>query len=552
MKKLTVLILSIFCLGISVTQAQYSVVVNFNNTNSPQGQYPTTSVIRLGNLLYGTTYLGGTNNNGCIFSVDTNGIRYRDLWDFPGIGGRCPRGVLIPIGGKLYGMTQYGCIYRIDTNGKGFKDLWDFTGDSNANGQQPLGSLTLAGGKFYGMTFFGGVNDWGNVFSIDTTGKNYKNLWSFSYPKGDSNGASPRGSVTIAGARLFGMTSMGGMHSAGNIFSLDTSGGGYKDLWNFPSAVNSDAVYPWADLILSGSKLYGMTEQGGDINSAGTIFRIDTNGKGYKWLWSFRGFQGHNSNGNLPQGSLILSANKLYGMTIKGGINDSGNIFSIDTTGSGYKDLWNFNGTDGNYPQGSLMLSNNTLYGMTELGGTNNDGVVFSYALPSCSAFTISHYSSPDNGRSNGVAAVTVTGGASPYTYLWMPGGKTTDTIKGESSGTYTCTITDSKGCSDTAMITIKSTASINNLSTEGGAITVYPNPSNGIFTLSLSHPELVSGTQTIEIYNVLGERVYNAMLKQVQHDFEIDLSSQPNGVYFYRVIANTGELIGEGKLVKQ
>ncbi len=41
-------------------------------------------------------------------------------------------------------------------------------------------------------------------------------------------------------------------------------------------------------------------------------------------------------------------------------------------------------------------------------------------------------------------------------------------------------------------------------------------------------------------------------MLKQVQHDVQIDLSNQPNGVYFYRVIKEDGNLVGEGKLVIQ
>jgi hypothetical protein len=31
-----------------------------------------------------------------------------------------------------------------------------------------------------------------------------------------------------------------------------------------------------------------------------------------------------------------------------------------------------------------------------------------------------------------------------------------------------------------------------------------------------------------------------------------IDLSSQPNGVYFYRVLYEDGGLIGEGKLIIQ
>jgi len=80
----------------------------------------------------------------------------------------------------------------------------------------------------------------------------------------------------------------------------------------------------------------------------------------------------------------------------------------------------------------------------------------------------------------------------------------------------------------------------------------VYPNPSNGLFNITFSHPELVSRSQAIEVYNVLGGKVYDEMLNQVQHDDEINLSAQPNGIYLYRVIAEDGSLLGEGKLVIQ
>jgi hypothetical protein len=69
---------------------------------------------------------------------------------------------------------------------------------------------------------------------------------------------------------------------------------------------------------------------------------------------------------------------------------------------------------------------------------------------------------------------------------------------------------------------------------------------------ISFSHPELVSGSQIIEVYNVLGEKIYGGMLKQVQHDNTIDISNQPNGMYLYRVLNNDGSLVGEGKVVVQ
>jgi hypothetical protein len=90
----------------------------------------------------------------------------------------------------------------------------------------------------------------------------------------------------------------------------------------------------------------------------------------------------------------------------------------------------------------------------------------------------------------------------------------------------------------------------INQINEAKADFKVYPNPSNGKFTFSYSNPGLVSGSQILEVYNVLGEKVYRSALNQ--HDYEINLSAQPNGVYLYRVIAEDGSLAGEGKLVIQ
>ena len=59
--------------------------------------------------------------------------------------------------------------------------------------------------------------------------------------------------------------------------------------------------------------------------------------------------------------------------------NDSGCVFSIDTNGGNYKDLFNFTKTKGYYPHGDLLLSANKLYGMTWIGGANNWGLIFSF-----------------------------------------------------------------------------------------------------------------------------------------------------------------------------
>jgi hypothetical protein len=47
------------------------------------------------------------------------------------------------------------------------------------------------------------------------------------------------------------------------------------------------------------------------------------------------------------------------------------------------------------------------------------------------------------NGNCDGSAYATVIGGTAPYTYVWNPGGQTTQSVSGLCAGTYTCSVTD-------------------------------------------------------------------------------------------------------------
>jgi hypothetical protein len=64
-------------------------------------------------------------------------------------------------------------------------------------------------------------------------------------------------------------------------------------------------------------------------------------------------------------------------------------------------------------------------------------------------------------------------------------------------------------------------------------SILIYPNPSSGVFQIQLINDN--KNQCKIEIFNVLGEKVYSAYYIQHLTFNEIDLKSQPNGIYFIR-----------------
>jgi uncharacterized repeat protein (TIGR03803 family) len=93
----------------------------------------------------------------------------------------------------------------------------------------------------------------------------------------------------------------------------------------------------------------------------------------YKVLKSFSG----GSDGQLPNGGLVLAGSTLYGTTSGGGYSDCGVVFKINTDGSGYTVLKSFSGGGGREPEADLVLGGGTLYGTTSRGGSSGYGVVF-------------------------------------------------------------------------------------------------------------------------------------------------------------------------------
>jgi hypothetical protein len=98
----------------------------------------------------------------------------------------------------------------------------------------------------------------------------------------------------------------------------------------------------------------------------------------------------------------------------------------------------------------------------TELNATQIDSIYKMESPPPC-FFTSVPFSTDITcfGLTDGSASLIPASGTGPYSYLWNPGGLTTDTITGLSAGTYTCDATDAFGCVSQQIISINEPAAI-------------------------------------------------------------------------------------------
>ena len=261
---------------------------------------------------------------------------YTNLYQFEGnnqlyYGNNNSASPLTVIGSKLYG-TTVGTAFSVNLDGSGYTSI----SNTNFYNSYYYGSyyypatpngLTVAGSTFYGTAQSGGTNYSGMVFSMSLDGSGFADLYDFSGIVGD--GTSPQAAPTLVGATLYG-TTYGGANGAGMIFSINTNGTGYADLYDFGTIV-SDGNSPVATLRAIGSTLYGTTP-GGGANSAGTIFSINTNGTGYTILYDF----GSSLNDGSSPGGLLQVGSKFYGTTKGGGTWNyygNGTIYSLNTAG---------------------------------------------------------------------------------------------------------------------------------------------------------------------------------------------------------------------------
>ena len=218
----------------AITSAAGAPVVNAD------GAHPRAGLVESAGFFYGTTNTGGANGQGTIFRLRFDGSEFSVLHVFTARTGTPPSnddGALPQAGltdggdGLLYGTTtvgganNQGVLYSITPDGSVRTTLHDFTA---ANGSEPIGTLLLGSdGRLYGTTSGGGTTSsddpstLGTVYSIARDGTGFSNLYNFE----NATGSNPSGRLLQLNAtEFFGTTTNAGRCGNGTVFRLSLAG----------------------------------------------------------------------------------------------------------------------------------------------------------------------------------------------------------------------------------------------------------------------------------------------------------------------------------------
>ena len=143
----------------------------------------------------------------------------------------------------------------------------------------------------------------------------------------------------------------------------------------------------------------------------------------------------------------------------------------------------------------------------------------------------------PTPGNGDGTIGLTILGGSPPYSFFWENG--STDNPQTDlPAGGYTVTVSDANGCTATA--TFQLTEMVNGTSEVSQAqnTAVFPNPSDGIFTLETHLPQ--AEKMSVKLLNPAGEILQELFREKTmgagKHQLFFQLNDWPAGLYLLEI----------------
>jgi len=145
-------------------------------------------------------------------------------------------------------------------------------------------------------------------------------------------------------------------------------------------------------------------------------------------------------------------------------------------------------------------------------------------------------------GSCDGSMSASVTGGTTPYSYIWNdPSASTNAAISNLCPATYNVTVTDGNSCTQLGSANIADTTVGIETLTENVAVNIYPNPSTGEFGIEITSAR--DEVKSIRIIDLMGKIVYakdvNVVNKNVY--LPVNLFNESSGVYEVQVVTERG-----------
>ena len=236
--------------------------------------------------IYGTTFFGGMNAQGCCVRTDALGWRLDGARDshFQRVtsDGENPySSVVFDAAGNLYGTTYaggahgYGTVFQLTPSGSGWTENTLYAFQNLSDGGQPFGGVVFdSAGNLYAATSSGGSGNGGTVYQLMPSGGSWVFSLLYSFARAGYLPGSYDSLTMDAAGNLYGTTKQDGAHGAGSVFKLTPSGGGWTetDLYDFTGG--SDGGVPYGSVLIDASgNLYGTASQGG-TNGYGVIWEI--------------------------------------------------------------------------------------------------------------------------------------------------------------------------------------------------------------------------------------------------------------------------------------
>ncbi len=224
---------------------------------------------------------------------------------------------------------------------------------------------------------------------------------------------------------------------------------------------------------------------------------------------------------SLTRTAISFTVNPKPTISVNSGLVCSGSSFSIVPGGA---DTYTISG--GSFNVSPATTSTYSITGTSAQGCVSSNTAVSTVSVNASPIITaISNYSVICSGQSATLTAV----GASTYT--WNTGvSLPTITISPTVTTTYTVSGTNALGCNNSSTVTqsVSTCTGIESPSEPMNAISLFPNPGNGIFTIRLN------ATARVILTNHLGDIIFDDILNEGEQF--IDIQQQASGMYIVTV----------------